>query len=101
MNVAENVRQAVLRVVCERQQVGVGLLRTMGTGFLRESGNVITAAHIVLGCDDVRIHDCNGRSIIGSVVARSVDLDVAVVTPSVRVVGLGTRIECGLSGRGG
>jgi S1-C subfamily serine protease len=51
-----------------------------GSGFVYdESGLIFTAAHVVTGAQQVDIHLADGRETTGTVVARDVDRDVAVV----------------------
>lgn len=51
-----------------------------GSGFVYDdSGLIFTAAHVVSGAQEVGLHLADGRETTGTVVARDVDRDVAVV----------------------
>lgn len=51
-----------------------------GSGFVYdESGLIFTAAHVVSGAEEVGIHLADGRQTTGTVVARDLERDVAVV----------------------
>jgi S1-C subfamily serine protease len=51
-----------------------------GSGFVYdESGLIFTAAHVVSGAEEVGLHLADGRQTTGTVVARDVERDVAVV----------------------
>lgn len=54
----------------------------MGTGFLHKSGDLITAAHVVKGCDNpiILLHD--NTQLPAKVIARDEDADLALIIPS-------------------
>lgn len=69
---------AVIRLVClERGEIG--------TGFLQKSGNLITAEHVVRGCNKPQMVLPNGLLSDVSVIAMDQDYDLAVVKPSAPV----------------
>jgi S1-C subfamily serine protease len=52
----------------------------IGSGFVYdEAGLIFTAAHVVSGSEEVEVRFSDGRTVTGTVVARDLDQDVAVV----------------------
>ena len=66
---------SVFRVICPK-------LGTYGTGFLHKSGNVITANHVVDGCDAIVIALTDNSTITATLVAHSDHFDLAIIKPS-------------------
>jgi S1-C subfamily serine protease len=65
--VGDVAQQAVVRLIC-------------GTGFLHRSGNIITADHVVRGCNPARVLP-NGTFSPVSIIAEDPELDLAIVKP--------------------
>ena len=65
---------SVFRVICPAVNSG-------GTGFLHKSGNVITAAHVVVGCTDLLIITADNKHIAAITLNMDLKLDLALVQP--------------------
>jgi S1-C subfamily serine protease len=70
--------QSVFRIVCPQQN-------SQGTGFLHQSGRILTAEHVVRGCQNPIILLANGSQIPSSVQASNQQLDLAVLNPSAAI----------------
>ncbi|MCH8010615.1 MAG: trypsin-like peptidase domain-containing protein [Candidatus Marinimicrobia bacterium] len=69
-------QSSVLRVICQSTKMG-------GTGFLHKSGVVITAAHVVLNCDnnDLLLVTSSGDQIGVNSVSKDENKDLAILWP--------------------
>lgn len=78
---------AVFRVVCPSKDIG-------GTGFLHKSGRIITANHVVEGCDPKEVFVLNTESALIPVKAISRDpkLDLAILQLSSPLKGKGLEL---------
>lgn len=65
---------AVMRVICPQTN-------SAGTGFLRRSGSIITAEHVVHGCQQATLVLRNLTQITAKVIASDVDHDLALLQP--------------------
>lgn len=71
---------SVFRVTCTSGNGGI--IRThSGTGFLHRSGRIVTADHVISGCDDrtIKIETASGRSVRAAVAASDRTLDLALL----------------------
>lgn len=71
------VMESVLRVMCPSRDSG-------GTGFVHKSGRVITAAHVVAGCDakGIVLILANGKQVAVKSVVADQKLDLALLEPT-------------------
>lgn len=71
---------SVFRIIIPRRD------RT-GTGFLHESGKILTAAHVVSDCvpKDVFIRLPGGKNVPVSNITSDEDIDVAILTPTLKI----------------
>jgi hypothetical protein len=71
---------SVFRVTCTSDD-GVVRKSLSGTGFLHRSGKVITAEHVISGCDDrtIEIKTASGRSVRASVSSSDRTFDLALL----------------------
>jgi len=79
---------SVVRVICSAEGTG-------GSGFLHGSGKLISAAHVVAGCDPstlVLIPSSGGRVTV-SEIKLDVQLDLALLTPRQRIGGASFQIS--------
>lgn len=67
--------QSVLRVICIQEN-------SAGTGFLHKSGKIITAEHVVRGCNSPILMLPNGTTRPASVVATDAETDLALLNPA-------------------
>lgn len=76
------VKQGVLRIICRSTSSG-------GTGFLHSSGNVLTAAHVVKGCNvqDLLLVTPAGQVFPATNVDADDALDLALVRPAMALPG--------------
>lgn len=64
----------------KRSVVTIEWDRTKGTGFnINQAGLIVTNEHVVEGTDRVKVHFQGGSSYIGKVIAKSKELDLALV----------------------
>lgn len=80
---SEAAKFGVLRVICRSTSFG-------GTGFIHKSGNVLTAAHVVVGCPipDLILFTSTGQQIGVSNVIADNDKDIALLRPATRLPGV-------------
>ena len=71
---------SVYRITCTSDDGAVRRVHS-GTGFLHRSGKVITADHVVSGCDDrtIEIKTASGRSVRATVFSSDRTLDLALL----------------------
>ncbi len=60
---------------------------SVGTGFLHKSGNILTAGHVVKGCNQVTIALSNNTGVVSDVVAIDADHDLALLRPRQQIPG--------------
>jgi S1-C subfamily serine protease len=70
--------QSVLRIICVQQN-------SAGTGFLHKSGNIITADHVVRGCQQPIIVLPNGDTVAATIIAADQDYDLALIKPNMPI----------------
>ena len=66
--------QAVMRVICPS-------INSSGTGFLHHSGRIITAEHVVRGCQQTILVLPNSSQVPATVAATDADHDLALLQP--------------------
>lgn len=76
----------VFRVICPDKGV-------QGTGFLHQSGTVITARHVIRDCRRPIVVLTSGQAIGASVTAEDPDLDLALLKPETPIPGQALRIS--------
>jgi S1-C subfamily serine protease len=76
------MKQGVLRVICRSTSSG-------GTGFLHSSGNVLTAAHVVKGCNaqDLLLVTPVGQTFHAMNIDADEALDLALIRPTIAITG--------------
>ncbi len=67
---------SVVRLVCVERN-------TVGTGFYHKSGNIITADHVVRGCNNILLILPDGRRGSATTLAEDQDHDLALVKPGI------------------
>ena len=70
----EIAAQAVVRVICPPTA-------SLGTGFLHHSGGIVTAEHVVRGCQQAILSLSNRSQVCATVAATDADHDLALLQP--------------------
>src|ERR1700741_5372044 len=74
----DGATHSVIRLFCVEQS-------TVGTGFLHNSGNRITADHVVRNCNNVLLLLPDGRRGSVPTIAADQDHDLALVKPGIKI----------------